>query len=674
VSVDDGDNDPKVLLSYVARALDQVEPVGARVFDALASPASSVPGSVVPRLGAAFAAMTSPVVLVLDDVHLLHNSECRAAASMLADHVPAGSRLVLAGRGEPPLRVARLRAEGKLVEIGPSELSLTLKEASALLRNVDLALGADDVAELHRRTEGWAGGLYLAALYLKEGGPLGRAGISFGGDDRLVSEYLESEFLARITQRRRLFLTRTAVLDRMCGPLCDAVLEQDGSADVLAGLARSNLLLVPLDRRGQWYRYHRLFRDMLLAELERQEPGLVPVLRRRAAAWCMHNGLPEEALEYSIAAGDADTAGGLVQNLWLPALQQSRVATIQRWFGWLEERGVIGEHPMAAAGASIIAAVTGRPAEADRWADVVERWQQDAGRPDDPAAEAFAVLLRTILCRHGSGQMETDAHDAVHRFTALGVTLPVVPLMQGLTRILSDDPGGGDAYFAEAVSFGHEGGVPETFAIALCERALIAMARSQWDRAERFAGQAHEAMRATRTAASFATPLVCAVGARTALHRGDIPAARQELVSAQRQRPLLSYAMPHLAIQARIELARVYLALADSTGARTLMQEIDEILQRRPNLGTLAGEAKALRFRLGKDHGSNSPGSSALTMAELRLLPMLCTHLTVPEIATELVLSPHTIKSRMKSIYRKLDATTRHQAVTRARELELIDR
>lgn len=150
--------------------------------------------------------------------------------------------------------------------------------------------------------------------------------------------------------------------------------------------------------------------------------------------------------------------------------------------------------------------------------------------------------------------------------------------------------------------------------------------------------------------------------------------ARQQLVSAQRQRPLLSYALPHLAIQARIELARVYLALGDSTGARTLMRETDEILQRRPNLGTLAGEARALRSRLGQDHGSTSPGASALTMAELRLLPMLCTHLTVAEIATELVLSPHTIKSQMKSIYRKLDATNRHQAVTRARELELIDR
>ena len=299
VSVDEADNDPKVLLTYVAEALDAVEPIGERVFDALASPASSVPGSVVPRLASAFSSMTSPVVLVLDDVHVLHNSECRAALSVLADHVPAGSRLALAGRAEPPLRIARLRAEGKIMEIGPGDLSLTREEASSLLRDAGLALAEDDVAELHQRTEGWPAGLYLAALYLREGGPLAGAVVSFGGDDRLVSDYMESEFLSRISRRQRVFLTRTAVLERMCGPLCDAVLELRGSAAILADLAGSNLLLVPLDRRGQWYRYHHLFRDMLLAELERLEPGLIPVLRRRAAGWYLGNGLPEEALEYS---------------------------------------------------------------------------------------------------------------------------------------------------------------------------------------------------------------------------------------------------------------------------------------------------------------------------------------------------------------------------------------
>jgi LuxR family transcriptional regulator, maltose regulon positive regulatory protein len=248
-----------------------VEPLSGRVFDVLASAASSVPGAVMPRLGSAFAAMTTPVVLVLDDVHLLHNRECRSALSVLADHVPSGSRLVLAGRTEPPVRVARLRAEGRILEIGRADLSLTREEAARLLREAEVTLDEDDVTELHRRTEGWAVGLYLAALALREGGSLGSAAASFAGDDQLVSAYVESEFLARIPRRHRVFLTRTAVLERMCGALCEALLELPGSAATLAGLARSNVLLVPLDRRGQWYRYHHLFRDMLLAELERRE-------------------------------------------------------------------------------------------------------------------------------------------------------------------------------------------------------------------------------------------------------------------------------------------------------------------------------------------------------------------------------------------------------------------
>jgi hypothetical protein len=179
VSLDERDNDPKVLLTYVAEALNAVEPVAQRVFDALASPGSSVPGSVVPRLGSALASMTSPVALVLDDVHVLDNPECRAAMPVLADHVPNGSQLVLAGRDAPPVPVARLRAAGRILEVGPRDLALTLAEASALLREAGITLGREDVAELHRRTEGWPAGLYLAALSLREGGSLGDAVASF---------------------------------------------------------------------------------------------------------------------------------------------------------------------------------------------------------------------------------------------------------------------------------------------------------------------------------------------------------------------------------------------------------------------------------------------------------------------------------------------------------------
>jgi LuxR family maltose regulon positive regulatory protein len=196
---------------------------------------------------------------------------------VLADHVPAGSRLVLAGRTEPPVRIARLRAEGRLAEIGPGDLSLTVPEAASLLRSAEVVLGEEDVAELHRRTAGWPVGLYLAALCLREGGSPEVAAASFGGDDRFVSEYVEAEFLARISSAQRVFLTRTAVLERMSGPLCEAVLEEAGSAAALAGLARSNLLLVPLDRRGRWYRYHHLFRDLLDRVAGEEQPLRDPV-------------------------------------------------------------------------------------------------------------------------------------------------------------------------------------------------------------------------------------------------------------------------------------------------------------------------------------------------------------------------------------------------------------
>jgi LuxR family maltose regulon positive regulatory protein len=669
VSVDEKDNDPKVLLAYVAEALDAVEPVGARVFEALASPASSVPGSVVPRLGNAFSSMASPVALVLDDVHLLTNSECRAALSVLADYVPGGSRLVLAGRAQPPLRVARLRAEGRLVEIGPGDLSLTREEASALLRAAEVALGEQDVAELYRRTEGWPVGLYLAALYLKEGGSPSGAAASFAGDDRFVSEYVESEFLARISRPQRTFLTRTAVLERMSGPLCDAVLDQPGSAATLAALAQSNMLLVPLDRRGEWYRYHHLFRDMLLAELERHEPGLIPAVRRCAADWCLRNGLPEEALEYSMAAGDVEAAARLVERLLLPTYRQGRRTTVLRRIRWLEDRGGIDGHPLLTALAAVLLAVLGRPVDADRWAEAVDRWQDDdAAGLRDPAADAWAALLRALLCRHGPGQMIADADEAVCRFAAANVMAPVGPVLQGLARVLAGDLDHGDLFFADAVSIGDEG-APEVLAEALSEQALLAMTRGEWSRAEAHAELAGSVLRQ----AGIEDPTVSAVQARVALHRGDIPAARRALVYAQRSRGVLTYAMPHLAVQTRIELIRVHVALGDLAGARTLMGEVDDLLSRRPGLGTLVDEAKTLRDQLSKRRGHIMPGASSLTAAEMRVLPLLATHLQHSEIAAELFLSPLTIKTHNKSIYRKLGASSRGQAVARARELGLLE-
>ncbi len=673
VSLDGRDNDPKVLLTYVAEALDAVEPVGRRVFDALARPDGSVAGQAIPALAFAFSSMTSPVTLVLDDVHMLHGQGCWSAVSVLADHVPEGSRLVLAGRDEPPLPIARLRAEGRILEIGPGDLALTHEEASSLLHEAGVAAGEDDVAELHRRTEGWPAGLYLAALGLGETGPAAGTVGYFGGDDRLVSEYLESEFLARISRRERVFLTRTAVLERMCGPLCEAVLDQPGAAPVLAALARPDMLLVPLDQRGEWYRCHQLLRDMLLAELRRVEPDLIPVLQRRAAGWCARNGLPEDALEYSMAAGDVAAVAALVPELAVQAYRQGRGAAVRRWLRWLEDQGGTEGHPSVAVLAGLLSAVTGRPAEAERWADAADRWQYgEASGPDDPAAEAWAALLRAFLCRHGVGQMRADADEAARRFAAEGVCEPAAALMQGVARLLAGDTGGGEAFLADAASAAEVAGAPEVAAAALSEQAVVAMARGEWNSARGLTEHARSILHRAGTEECYAAPLACAVQARTAVRRGDIPAARQELVSAQRLRSLLSCALPHVAVQARIELARVHLALSDLAGARTLMREADELLRCRPGLGNLASEARAFKARLSGEHGPGLPRVCALTAAELRLLPRLASHLSFPEIAAELFVSRYTVKSEAISIYRKLGVSSRAQAVARSRELGLL--
>jgi len=674
VSVDERDNDPKVLLTYVAEALNAVEPIDERVFDALASPGSSVPGSVVPRLGAAFFSMTVPVALILDDVHALRNSECQAALSVLADHVPGGSRLALAGRSQPPLRVARLRAEGRILEIGPADLSLDRDEASLLLRGAQVVVGEDDVAELHRRTEGWPAGLYLAALYLREGGPLAGAAASFGGDDRLVSEYVETEFLARISRRHRVFLTRTAVLERMCGPLCDAVLDGSGSAGVLAELERSNLLLVPLDRRGQWYRYHHLFRDMLLAELHRLQPGLIPVLHQRAARWHERNREPAEALGHWMKADEADAAGRLVGALAFSAYQQGRVATAERWFRWLEDHGAAATHPEAAVLAAMISALTGKPGEAERWARAAEQAAAVASLPDGSASiEPWLALMRALMCRDGAEQMRADAELAAGTMAAGSFWRNSATLYLGMAHLMTGDTGRADVLFEDAAAAGRPDGPAVGACVALAQRSLLAIAGRDWAAAGRHLSQARALARDANLADYPPITILHAVAARIALHDADLPRAVAELTRAQRLRPALTYAVPHLAVQARIELARCHLALSDITAARILLQEVTEVLARRPGLGVFARQAADLRAELSRGRSPSALGASALTTAELRVLPMLSTHLSFREMGEEMFLSPNTVKSEAISLYRKLGASSRNQAVTRARELGLLD-
>jgi LuxR family transcriptional regulator, maltose regulon positive regulatory protein len=670
VTVEESDNDPKLLLAYVAAALDEIEPVDGRVFDALASPASSVPGSVVPRLASALAAMSSPVVLVLDDVHLLRSRECLSALSVLADHVPAGSRLVLAGRASPLLRAARLRAEGRITEIGPGDLSLTAGEAASLLRHAGVMLGDDEAAELHRRTEGWPAGLYIAALAVNAGSRHGDTPLTFTGSDVFMRDYLRSELLDRLPASSVSFLTRTSAVDRMSGPLCDALLQRRGTAVLLAGLAQSNLLVVPLDRQGQWYRYHHLLRDLLLAELDRLEPGQLPALKRRAAQWHEANGQPAGALEYWMQAGDTDSAARLIAMLAFPAYQRGMAATGERWFRWLEDHGDMKDYPAVAVVAAQIAAFTGKPADAERWAQAAEQGAVGATLPDGSAAlRPWLALVRALLCRDGAAQMRADAELAAATMAAGSFPRTAATLYLGMAHLMAGDPDKADVLFADTVAEGLASGITVGPCIALAERSLLAIAHGEWHTGEQHLDQARALAREGNLGDQPPVTILYAAAARIALHHGDRGRGTSP-GAASSPSPDLRHPMAGRPGQAGAGRLPPRAARPGGGADPAPRDRPDPPAAARPRR---VRQADQLRARLKETRGSNTPGASALTTAELRLLPLLCTHLSYPEIGEELFLSPNTIKSQAISIYRKLGVSNRNQAVTQSRQLGLLE-
>ena len=672
VSVDENDNDPIVLLTYVAAALDRVTPLDASVFDALASPGTSVEGTVIPRLGAALAMVDEPVVLVLDDVHFIDNPPCLDAIVALIGHVPEGSQLALSARGQAAFPLGALRARGLAFEIGPGELRLDAAEARKLLRGAGLDLAHAEVAELTEHTEGWTAGLYLAAMSATASGAGVRDATAFRGDDQFLADYLRSELLTRLPRDQFRFLTRTAVLERMTGPLCDAVLDSSHSAATLAALERSNLFVVALDRNDQWYRYHHLFQELLRSELERGDPELVPQLLDRASHWCEANGQPEPAIRYAQAAGDVQRVARLVARSALPTYHSGRAATVEGWLAWLTDHW--GTEPDAAVAVigGLIAALWGRPAEAERWADVAEHATYDGALPDGSASiDSWLALLRAQHCRRGVARMRADAEVAVATLARGSRFRPSALTVLAVSHSLAGEIDQADDLFADATEEGAELGVAAAVTVALGERALIASGRGAWVPAQELTGQALRVIRRSRMEEYPTSALAYAVAARVALHQGDSAGCQELLTRTQRLRPRLTHAMPHFAVQTRLELARAYLTLADAGGAATMLREIDVMSRRRPDLGTLSAEADQLRANL-TTLRTHAPGASTLTEAELRLLPHLATHLSFREIGDRQFLSRHTVKSHAMSIYRKLSVASRNAAVDRARELALL--
>jgi LuxR family transcriptional regulator, maltose regulon positive regulatory protein len=671
LSIDRQDNDPAVLLSYLAVGLDRVEPIDPAVFAALASRGASITQTVVPRLGAALSSKALPVVVVLDDVHLLHDQEGLHALSVLVDHLPQGSQLAVISRDEPPLPLARWRAEGRLAELGPGELAMDPLEAGNLLAAARVELPDGEVAELTRRTEGWPVALYLAALSIKAQQPRNGDGVGLSGRDRFLVDYLQSVLLSRLSPTEVQFLTRTAVLDRLSGPLCDAVLDTSGSAAVLASLERSNLLVVPLDRQREWYRYHHLFQELLRAELERSEPELVRELTLRAARWCQRHGLAEAAIDYAIAAGDADLVARGVEQVAISVYRSGRLATVQRWFDWFNDRGLIQQYPAVAMLGAWVQALGGHAAAAERWAAAAEQGSYEGTLPDGSSIEGWRALLRAKLCRHGVTQMRTDAELALQLIPVGSLWRAPAQLLAGISHLLAGDLDVADDLLAEAVEVAKDTGATVAATVALAERAILAIGRQDWRDAEIQVGQARSVVNLAHLEAFATSVVLYAAAVRVAVHHGKVDQAEQDLARAQQLRPQATHALPYYAVQARLELIRAYLALTDVASARTVLREVDDLLRWRPDLGTLPDQADQLRSQL--DHlGGAVIGTGSLTIAERRLLPLLPTHHSFREIGQHLHLSQHTVKTQAMSIYRKLGASSRGQAVQRARTLGLL--
>ena len=415
LSLDAGDNDPARFWRHAVAALDRARPgIGDRVAPLLGPPApSSFQGLVTALINEL--AGEEEVLLVLDDYHVIGSAQVHQSLGFLVEHRPAGVGVVLASRSDPPLGLARLRARGQLTEIREAELRFTPAEAGELFQHAASALPDASVAALAARTEGWAAGLQLAALSLRGHEDAAAFVAAFTGSHRYVLDYLAEEVLEQQDSRLRTFLLETSVLDRLSGPLCDAVTGGEGSQALLEQTERAGLFLVPLDEVRGWWRYHHLFADLLRARLQQEQPGRAAQLHRNAAAWYSEHGLAEDAIGHAAAAGEMLWAARIIeQHFDLVHRIRGEATTIHRWLSVLPA-GVVRSRPRLLLAQAHIAADSGDPEAVEPLLDAAECAPRDwADEPFEPTAGAAASFLinvpaMTTLHRSYLAQLHGDA-------------------------------------------------------------------------------------------------------------------------------------------------------------------------------------------------------------------------------------------------------------------------
>jgi LuxR family maltose regulon positive regulatory protein len=346
VSLDEGDNDPAQFLAYVIAALQTLQAdIGKHDLSVLQSPQPPPIDFLLTNLINDITLVDHHFAFVLDDYHLIDAKPIHDILQFLLDHLPDPMHLVIATRADPPLPLARLRARNQLTEFRAADLCFTTDEAAAFFNKaMNLDLSSDDIALLETRTEGWIAGLQLAALSMQNRQDVSSFIRAFTGDDRHIVDYLAEEVLNRQPEPVQSFLLRTSILDRLSGPLCNAVAQRSDAQAMLEMLERRNLFIVPLDNERRWYRYHHLFANLLHHRLQQTEPEEIPDLHGRASEWYAANNLVPEAINHALAGGDTERAADLVESIAMTLVKESKLSTLQRWLNKLPEE-LLGDHP-----------------------------------------------------------------------------------------------------------------------------------------------------------------------------------------------------------------------------------------------------------------------------------------------------------------------------------------
>jgi LuxR family maltose regulon positive regulatory protein len=610
LSLDQADNDPARFWRHAVAALDRARPgIAEQVAPLLGPPPPRSFEGLVTALINQLAARPDQVVLVLDDYHLVEAQPVHASLGFLLEHRPSGLHLALTSRADPPLALARLRGRGQLAELRDADLRFTAEEAAALLRG---AVGPDlpeaAVAVLAVRTEGWAAGLQLAGLSLRGQADVAGFVASFSGSHRFVLDYLTEEVLERQPAPVRTFLLETSVLERLSGPLCDAVTGRTDSQQLLEQVERANLFLVPLDEVRGWWRYHQLFADLLRARLQQQQPERVPQLHRAAAAWSEARGLADDAVRYALAAGDAAWAARLAERHADELLLHSQGATVQRWLAALPAE-LVGSRPRLLLAQARLTLLSGRVEGVDDLLDTAEgAFAEAADEPYEPSTSRAASLLANVpatiaLDRAYLAELRGDADRAI----AFG--------RQALTEI------GEDEWMLQSNASGYLG-VAEWLGgrLAAAER-LLSSTIAQWLRAgqrqlavrtchhlgqvQRAQGRLDAALRTYQRALEVAAPPgqpalpsagMAQVGmAEVAYQRGELDAALEHLTEGLGLCRQLVYTPPLATGLAT--LAWIRQTHGDSAGALDAIDEAEGVAPSR-GVATLLNPAPALRARL----------------------------------------------------------------------------